>query len=66
MTDLPDVNVWIALTDVRQVHHETALRYWPNGASECTVYCGITMLAFLRLITQERMSRSSRAFSFFP
>ena len=56
MTDLLDVNVWIALTDARHVHHEAARRYWQSEAAELTVFCRLTMLAFLRLITQERMS----------
>jgi predicted nucleic acid-binding protein len=26
--DLPDVNVWLALTDDRHVHHHAAQLYW--------------------------------------
>jgi len=56
MTDLLDVNVWLALTDARHVHHLAALDYWENQAAEVIVFCRVTMLGFLRLITQSRMA----------
>jgi toxin-antitoxin system PIN domain toxin len=56
MTDLLDVNVWLALTDARHVHHSVALDYWENQSAEVTVFCRVTMLGFLRLITQSRMA----------
>jgi toxin-antitoxin system PIN domain toxin len=56
MTDLLDVNVWLALADARHVHHSRALHYWENEAASLTVFCRVTMLGFLRLITQSRMA----------
>jgi len=56
MTDLLDVNVWLALTDARHVHHSAARQYWENEASEMVVFCRVTMLGFLRLITQSHMA----------
>ena len=56
MTDLLDVNVWLALADARHVHHSAALHYWEKEAAELTVFCRVTMLGFLRLITHSRMA----------
>jgi toxin-antitoxin system PIN domain toxin len=56
MTDLLDINVWLALTDERHVHHAAATDYWETQAAEMTVFCRITMLGFLRLVTQPGMA----------
>lgn len=53
MTDLLDINVWLALLDEQHVHRSAALRYWTEGASELTAFCRITMLGLLRLSTQK-------------
>lgn len=34
MSDLPDINVWLARVDERHVHHPGARRYWERKASE--------------------------------
>ena len=56
MTDLLDVNVWLTLTDARHVHHSAARHYWKNEASEMVAFCRLTMLGFLRPITQSGMA----------
>jgi toxin-antitoxin system PIN domain toxin len=56
MTDLLDINVWLALTDERHVHHSVAVHYWETQAAEMTVFCRITMLGFLRIATLPRMA----------
>lgn len=33
MTDLPDVNVWLALADENHLHHPRALAYWRGESS---------------------------------
>lgn len=55
MTDLPDVNVWLALVDENHVHHEKALSYWQNQSSPDIAYCRVTLLAFLRLSTHPKV-----------
>ena len=50
----PDVNVWIALTYARHVHHEVA-RAWfePLDMDERVCFCRFTQLSLLRLLTTE-------------
>lgn len=55
MTDLPDVNVWLALADENHVHHEKALAYWLNDSSPEIAYCRVTALGFLRLSTHPKV-----------
>lgn len=55
MTDLPDVNVWLALVDENHVHHERALAYWCEQAAPEIAFCRITMLALLRLSTHPKV-----------
>jgi predicted nucleic acid-binding protein len=33
MTDLPDVNVWLALVDENHPHHQTSRGYWQDQSS---------------------------------
>ncbi|HEY0758459.1 MAG TPA: hypothetical protein VGD59_04290 [Acidisarcina sp.] len=51
MTYLPDVNVWIALASNRHVHHQAAKAWFETLADERSVFCRITELGFLRLLT---------------
>ena len=48
----PDVNVWIALTYDRHVHHSSAARWFAslNGDTRLC-FCRITQLSLLRLLT---------------
>jgi hypothetical protein len=51
MICLPDVNLWIALTSDRHVHHSLA-KNWLSAQSESQIaFCRITELGFLRLLT---------------
>ncbi len=49
--DLLDVNVWLALTDENHVHHGRARRYWDEESGEQIAFKRVTMLGFVRLLT---------------
>jgi uncharacterized protein len=53
MTDLLDVNVWLALADENHVHHAAAVDYWQREAGETVALCRISLLGFLRLATRK-------------
>lgn len=55
MTDLPDVNVWLALADENHLHHPRALAYWRGESSPSIAFCRVTMLGFLRLSTHPKV-----------
>ena len=55
IADLPDVNVWLALTNPDHAFHDRAARYWNEGMhSGGIAFCRITMLGFLRLMTNAK------------
>lgn len=49
--DLPDVNVWLALSAVDHPHHERARHYWYEESGERLAFCRVTALGLLRLST---------------
>ena len=49
--DLLDVNVWLALANPGHTHHAAAKNYW-SGTQAQPVFCRVSMLGFLRLVTQ--------------
>jgi toxin-antitoxin system PIN domain toxin len=53
--DLPDVNVWLALSVSHHPHHVRARAYWSEEASAEVGFCRVTMLGLLRLLTQPRV-----------
>ena len=55
MTDLPDVNVWLALADGNHSHHAAAQRYWQHQAASSVAFCRVTMLGFIRLATHPKV-----------
>jgi uncharacterized protein len=55
MTDLPDVNVWLALADENHFHHPRAMAYWRSESAPSIVFCRVTMLGFLRLSTHPKV-----------
>jgi toxin-antitoxin system PIN domain toxin len=57
--DLPDVNVWLALTDDRHVHHQVAKHYWNELRADEIAFCRVTMLALLRLLTNAQVMSGS-------
>lgn len=53
--DLPDLNLWLALADPDHAHHSRARRYWDTEAAPELAFCRVTMLGFLRLLTNPRV-----------
>lgn len=51
MTDLLDINVWLALADENHGHHSAAQHYWQNVAAASIAFCRVSMFGFLRLST---------------
>jgi uncharacterized protein len=50
----PDINVWIALTIQRHVHHVRATKWFDSlGGSGRLFFCRFTQLGLLRLLTLE-------------
>lgn len=54
MSDLLDVNVWVALVDKRHIHHPLAKAYWSQNWANQFAFCRTTMLGFLRLSTSPK------------
>ncbi len=50
-TDLPDVNVWLALVDRHHEHHPRARRYRDGESAPRIAFCRVSMLGLLRLGT---------------
>lgn len=50
----PDVNVWLALTHDRHVHHPLAAQ-WLKAKAEPVWFCRFTQLGLLRLLTNEQV-----------
>lgn len=50
----PDVNVWLALTHSRHIHHAIAAD-WFREREETLFFCRLTQLSFLRLLTNEQV-----------
>jgi toxin-antitoxin system PIN domain toxin len=55
MTCLPDVNVWIALAAERHSLHRAARHWFSNLQEEKLVFCRLTQLGFLRLLTNKHV-----------
>jgi uncharacterized protein len=51
MIFLPDVNIWIALTSNRHVHHSLASEWLQRIDSDQMAFCRISELGLLRLLT---------------
>ena len=49
MNDLPDVNVWVALSVPEHPDHARAGRYWQSGSSETIAFCRVTALGLVRV-----------------
>jgi toxin-antitoxin system PIN domain toxin len=50
-TDLLDANVWLALAAEAHTHHPRARAYWEKEAAPDAGFCRVTLLAFLRHLT---------------
>lgn len=55
MTYLPDVNVWIALYAELSTHHEAACQWFEGIGEADVVFCRLTQLGFLRLLTNRHV-----------
>ena len=55
----PDVNVWIALTSERHIHHAIAARWFTSLDEDARLcFCRITQLSLLRLLTTDAVMGS--------
>ncbi len=52
--DIPDMNLWVALVDKRHVHHARSQAYWEENYDQGFAFCRITMLGFLRVVTNPK------------
>lgn len=57
--DLPDVNVWLALSARSHPHHEAAQAYWQQQELPRVWFNRVTMLALLRLLCQPKVMGSA-------
>jgi toxin-antitoxin system PIN domain toxin len=55
MTDLLDVNVWLALADADHTHHAVASAYWMEAEVSEVAFCRLSMMGFLRLSTHPKV-----------
>lgn len=51
----PDVNVWLALTHNRHVHHAIAASWFDSLGDESVFFCRFTQLGLLRLLTNQQV-----------
>ncbi len=49
--DLPDVNVWVALSSPSHVHFARAQRYWNEEAAGQVAFCTQTVLGLVRVLS---------------
>ena len=57
--DLPDLNVWLALATPDHAHHQQALTYWEQQAAEEVLFCTVTALGLVRLVSQPKVMDSA-------
>jgi toxin-antitoxin system PIN domain toxin len=53
-----DANVWLALAVEAHTHHRRARSYWEQQAAPIAVFCRVTQMAFLRLLTNRAVMGS--------
>lgn len=58
MIYLPDVNIWIALTSNRHVHHQIATEWLQGVEQDRVAFCRVSELGFLRLLTNAHVMGS--------
>lgn len=56
--DLPDINVWLALTCEDHQHHPRARQYWEDESATQLAFCRVTMLGLLRLATNAKVMKN--------
>jgi len=52
---LVDINVWLAVTYSRHVHHDVATSWFETAGADEALFCRQTQLGFLRLLTNPRV-----------
>ena len=57
--DLPDLNVWLTLAATDHPHHRQALHYWEQQASPEVLFCTVTALGLIRLVSQPKLMGAS-------
>ena len=50
-TDLPDLNVWLALSFNGHAHHARATAYWNRERRNLIAFCSVTLIGLPRLLT---------------
>lgn len=56
--NFPDVNVWVALIWKDHIHSGTARAWFEKAASEQFLFCRMTQISVLRLLTTQRVMGS--------
>lgn len=51
MTDLPDVNVWLALSIKEHQHNSAATTYWTSKSEASVAFCALSAAGLTRLLT---------------
>jgi uncharacterized protein len=51
----PDVNVWLALTHGRHVHHNSAALWFESAGGSSLFFCRFTQMGLLRLLTNPQV-----------
>jgi uncharacterized protein len=57
--DLPDINVWLALSIKEHPHHAAATAYWSDLSLARIWFCRVTMLGLVRLLTQRAVAQQA-------
>ena len=52
---LPDINVWIALSSDRHLHHSSAKEWFQSLERGSAAFCRITQMGFLRLLSNPKV-----------
>lgn len=53
--DLPDLNVWLAMASPEHSHHVQAVRYWETRSADQVLFCSVTALGLVRLVSQPKL-----------
>jgi toxin-antitoxin system PIN domain toxin len=57
--DLPDLNVWLAMTSAGHANHAKAIHYWESEAADQVLFCSVTALGLIRLVSQPKLMGSA-------
>ena len=58
ISELLDVNVWLALEVEAHVHHAAAVEWFASRDESSCAFCRVTQMAFLRHLTNKAIMRS--------